>query len=97
MKVAFNPAARQELVEAARWYANEASAVHAEDLKKEIRRSLELAITHPALGAPAINGTRSLPVHRYPYVLIYRIEADVLRVLAVFHHSRRPGYWRGRR
>lgn len=97
MKIAFNPAARQELVETVRWYTDEAGALRADDLKKEVQRCLRLAIEHPVLGAPASNGTRSLPVHRYPYLLIYRVEGDILRVLAVAHYSRRPGYWRGRR
>lgn len=97
MKATFNPAARQDLVEAARWYADEAGALRADDFKREAQRSLKLIVEHPALGSPAASGTRGLPIHRYPYSVIYRIEGDSLRVLAVAHHSRRPGYWAGRR
>lgn len=97
MRVSFNPLARVELVEAARWYANEAGELRASDFMNEIQRSLKLAIEHPALATPAVENTRRLQVHRYPYVLIYRVQADALRVLAVVHHSRRPGFWTGRR
>ncbi len=97
MRVTFNPAARRELVETARWYTNEAGGLCADDFKKEVQRSLKLIVEHPALGAITASHTHGLPVHRYPYSLIYRIEGGTLRVLAVVHHSRRPVYWVGRR
>ncbi len=31
-----------------------------------------------------------------PYSVIYGIRGDTLWVVAVAHHSRREGYWRGR-
>lgn len=97
MRITFNPTARQELVETARWYANVAGGLRAGDFKKEVQRSLKLITEHPALGAIAASHTHSLPVHRYPYSIIYRIEGGTLRVLAVAHHSRRPAYWVWRR
>lgn len=97
MRVTFNSTARRELVEAARWYANEAGVQHAVDFTSETLRSLKLIVEHAALGSPAVNGCRRLPVHRYPYSIIYRIEGEHLRVLAVAHHNRRPGYWTGQR
>ena len=35
-------------------------------------------------------------VSRFPYSVIYGIHGDALWVVAVAHHSRREGYWRGR-
>jgi toxin ParE1/3/4 len=35
-------------------------------------------------------------LNRFPFALIYRIERDEVQILAVAHHSRRPGYWRER-
>lgn len=97
MRVSFNPHARAELIDAARWYADEAGASKANEFKNEIQRSLTLAVSHPALASPAIENTRCLHVHRFPYAVIYRVEGDALRVLAIAHHSRRPRYWSGRR
>src|SRR3546814_2601841 len=88
MRVTFNPTARRELVEAARWYANEAGAKHAEDFTRETMRSLKLIVAYAALGSPAANGCRRMPVHRYSYSIIYRIAGENLRVLAAAHHSR---------
>lgn len=97
MNVSFNPAAKQEFVEAAGWYADQAGAHRATDFRHEIMRSLKLIAEHPNLGSPAESKTRSLVVHRYPYSIIYRIEANNLRVLVVANQSRRLGYWVGRR
>jgi toxin ParE1/3/4 len=37
-------------------------------------------------------------VFGFPYVLVFRrIESDVVKIVAVAHTSRRPGYWRHRR
>jgi toxin ParE1/3/4 len=34
---------------------------------------------------------------RFPYWLVYMVSEDEIRVLAVAHHSRRPGYWKERK
>ena len=33
---------------------------------------------------------------RFPYALVFKITPDGIRVLAVAHHSREPGYGRDR-
>jgi hypothetical protein len=35
-------------------------------------------------------------VGNFPFHLVYRLSGSVLRVIAVAHTSRRPGYWRDR-
>jgi hypothetical protein len=40
---------------------------------------------------------RVLALHNFPYSLVYRIQGDEIRIVAVAHHSRRPGYWVERR
>ncbi|NWG39995.1 MAG: type II toxin-antitoxin system RelE/ParE family toxin [Hydrogenophilaceae bacterium] len=96
MNTSFNPAAKQEFAAAAGWYADQAGSLRATDFRNEVLRSLKLIAEHPNLGSPAGSKTRSLVVHRYPYSVIYRIEENSLRVLAIANHSRRPGYWAGR-
>jgi len=48
------------------------------------------------LGSPIDNRYRRAFVRRFPDAVIYRLEADVLYILAVAHLSRKPGYWRNR-
>ncbi len=97
MKAEFEPAARQELIESVRWYLAEAGAVHAAGLETEVARVVDLLLRLPELGTRGIRNTRSMPLRRYPYSVRYRVEADLIRILAVAHHSRRPGYWKKRR
>jgi len=96
VKVIFEPLARAEFIEAARWYAAEAGRIYATDFRNEVHRTLNMASDHPTMGTPANNNTRQLVVHRYPYSIVYRISTGTLHVIAVAHHSRRPGCWAGR-
>ena len=97
MNISFNPAARLDFTEAAGWYSEQAGKQRAIDFRNEVQRSLFLISEHPSMGTPSASNTRSMVVHRYPYSVIYRVEDNRLRVLAIACHSRRPGYWVGRR
>jgi hypothetical protein len=37
-----------------------------------------------------------LIIQHFPFSIIYSVVNDEIRILAVAHQSRRPGYWRGR-
>jgi len=55
-----------------------------------------MLIREPALGVPVSDQTRKLPVGKFPYTLVYRVQGEVITVIAVAHQSRAPGYWAGR-
>ncbi len=50
----------------------------------------------PESAAEIMPGIRGRILRKFHYSLIYTIERDGLLILAVAHHSRRPGYWVGR-
>jgi plasmid stabilization system protein ParE len=79
------------------WYLQEGAFTAADDFIEEIDRILQLLSRFPELGGPGRHETRALILHRLPYSLIYRLHAGMIRVIAIAHHSRRPGYWAGRR
>lgn len=63
----------------------------------EVQRIVAWAAERPELGAPMRADRRRWLFSRFPFALIYRVAPDgSLRVLAVAHHKRRPGYWRAR-
>jgi hypothetical protein len=35
-------------------------------------------------------------LHRFPFSVIYSVEADMILVVAIAHHGRRPAYWQSR-
>jgi plasmid stabilization system protein ParE len=79
------------------WYISEGAFIAAEDFTEELDGALNLLNQFAELGESGMHHTRSLPLHGFPYSLIYRLRDDTVRVIAVAHHSRRPGYWVGRR
>lgn len=79
------------------WYLQQGALTAADDFVEEIDRTLQLLSRFPELGVPGPHDTRALILHRLPYSLIYRLHVEVIRVIAIAHHSRRPGYWAGRR
>ncbi|MDH4073670.1 MAG: type II toxin-antitoxin system RelE/ParE family toxin [Gammaproteobacteria bacterium] len=88
----FHPAAAREL-SAAVQNGEEYSRGLGAELKAETQRATQLLLTTPSIGEPVGKGFRRFPLRRFPFALIYRIDGDRLRILAVAHRRRRPGYW----
>lgn len=51
---------------------------------------------NPELGAPFEHDTRKWNLRVFPYKIVYRNLPGAILIIAVAHHSRRPGYWRWR-
>lgn len=79
------------------WYVEQSAWQAADSFQQELEAAFARLRTNPGLGTPAAEGTRMLPMHRFPYTLVYRASADEVRVIAVAGQRRRPGYWTGRR
>jgi plasmid stabilization system protein ParE len=62
----------------------------------EVRRAEDLIAQFPESAAEIVPGIRTRILRKFHYSLIYTIESDTLLILAVAHHSRRPGYWLSR-
>jgi toxin ParE1/3/4 len=95
MTPVFHPAAAQELAVAAEAYDSRAPGLGRE-LVSEARRLIALLCAHPQIGEPLDKVHRRLPMRRFPLLLVYRVDSDLIRVIAVAHRRRRPGYWRHR-
>ncbi|MBI5947978.1 MAG: type II toxin-antitoxin system RelE/ParE family toxin [Chloroflexi bacterium] len=96
MRVRATRSAAKELTDARAWYGarNPSTAANLyEDYLKARRLIQEL----PMAGSPHLAGTRRVFLERFPYALVYRVEASVATILAVSHGSQRPGYWLSRR
>jgi toxin ParE1/3/4 len=91
----FHPAADQEYIDAARYYARIAPELGSR-FYDEIERLL-----HDVRETPDRFHIFDPPVRRhfsdvFPYALIYANRPDDVLILAVMHMSRRPGYWKER-
>lgn len=89
------PAAAQELAEAALFYDQRLAGL-GRDLNDEARRLGAVICKTPQIGKPADSIHRRISLHRFPLALIYRIDGDTVRVMAVAHWRRLPGCWRAR-
>lgn len=90
-----HPLADQELTEVAVCYERQAAGLGA-DFLVEFDRTLRFLRQFPGAGRVLPHGNRRVSLRRFPYHLLYRIEATRVFVLAIAHHRRAPGYWRGR-
>lgn len=100
LTVRFDPAAEEELDAAHDWYERESPGVGAEFVI-EVRQAAKQAADWPGIGLPEeVPGTsreiRRAVVQRFPYGVVYLVLDDILWVVAVAHHRRRPGYWHDR-
>ncbi len=91
-----HPAAAREAARARRWYSDidvELGVAFA----AELRRVFERAAERPLASAAHPPDARRLGVRGFPYAVVFRSIGSVVRVLAVMHEHRRPGYWSRRR
>ena len=95
MKSRFHEAAREELAEAISYYEGKTAGLGTR-LLDEVRAAARYIEERPS-AAPVIDlGVRAKVLVRFPYSLMYVIETHELFIVAVAHHSRRPGYWADR-
>ena len=97
MRYWLHPEAAEDLREAAEFYRDRAGNALALAFIGDFERAVSLLLEHPGLGALFASGKRRWLLTRFPYSLVYTVVGDEIRILAVAHRSRRPGYWRGRR
>lgn len=97
MKHRWHPLAGADFDDAVGYYLTQASPAVARKLDLAVNHALHLVLEHPRIGGGAQTGARKLALQGFPYDLIYRIETNTVIVLAVSSHSRRPGFWAGRR
>lgn len=95
MKLEFHPEAELELIEASVYYEHDVAGL-GERFATEVRRATALLTDSREIGAPIDQQLRKFVLTRFPYNLIYVTSIDAVRILAVAHHSRKPGYWRTR-
>ena len=95
MKVEFHPAAAQELAAAVKFGEDQEPGLGGQ-LLEEARRVTILLSDVPLIGRPLDSRLRRFPLARFPFGFIYRIDGDLIRILAVAHRRQLPGYWLGR-
>jgi toxin ParE1/3/4 len=91
----FHPEARVEMNESFDFYEARLDGLGLRFLLA-VEQTVERISTHPEAGASLAGEFRKRIVPGFPYNVIYRVWQDYTYLVAVAHHSRRPGYWRER-
>ena len=99
-KVRVDARAAEEVTESAIWYEGESPGLggalidafeHAVELLGD-----KLPPLSKMPGKAGIVGAKRLILHRFPFSVVVLERADETVVIALAHHSRRPGYWNDR-
>lgn len=95
MRVRLLPEAEKELMEAAKWYSQQAVG-----LDYEFIRCIDEAaarIGRAPLMFPVVHrGRRRIIVKRFPYSIIFEVKEDGVLIYAIFHFSRNQKRWKRR-
>jgi toxin ParE1/3/4 len=89
------PEAVAEASAAREWYES-----RSEDASRAFLAELDVGMesvrTSPELYPLYLYGTRRYLLRRFPYLIVYRVAAAAIQVIAIAHSKRRPGYWKAR-
>lgn len=91
-----HPAALAEAMEAKAFYRIRDVDV-ALDFEGLVSIALDRIEQAPERWPPYLDGTHRYLLRRFPYAIIYEVQPARVRVLAIAHQRRRPGYWTQRK
>jgi plasmid stabilization system protein ParE len=92
VKLVIAQLALEELHDAAAFYAQKAGVELGLAFIAEFERTANLIMDNPRIGTIFHGKRRRCLMHRFPYGIIYQVATDEIRIVAVAHHRRRPGY-----
>lgn len=87
--------AASEFKQAFTWYYERNSTI-ASEFADELIRSIQNVAEAPQRWPAHVAGTRKFLMPRFPFVIVYQDFPSVVRIIAIAHAKRRPGYWAGR-
>jgi plasmid stabilization system protein ParE len=93
MNLRFLPAAREEL-DAAAAYLDDRVLGLGKELVDDVERTGSLVCQFAQMGRSLDSNHRAIPLQRFSFNLVYRIEDGEIIIIALAHKRRRPGYWR---
>ena len=94
-EVTLHPDAAAEYEQALAWYFDRSPQAAA---RFEIAFDAAVAAikSHPTMFPLCDDLHRFVLLTRYPYSLVYRVDGDDARVIAIAHSKRHRGFWSGR-
>ena len=95
MKIEFLEAAQAELDDAFEWYEAQQKNLGVQFIN-EFEAAIKRISTYPESFVLIGNEVRRCLIKRFPYGILYGIDADTIVIISVAHLHRKPSYWLGR-
>ena len=77
------------------WYADR-NARAAAGFLSELEHAMDRVREAPERWPRVAGQARRYVFPRFPFSLVYRVTPNMIEVIAVAHHRRKPGYWESR-
>jgi toxin ParE1/3/4 len=90
MRLVLHPKVYSDIDEIMAYYERVATRQLADEFYTELRYYIQQAGERPESYAIRARDLRRVDLQRFPYHFLFRIVGDVVRVLVVRHHRRRP-------
>jgi plasmid stabilization system protein ParE len=86
--------ANDDILAAASWYQQEAS--RGREFTAAVFQTIEKICEDPSSHQTVRGVVRRRRILAFPYDVLFEAQPEFVRVIAVAHHQRKPGFWRGR-
>ena len=93
--VHFRQDAETDVADAAAWYENQSTGLGSEFLD-EILATCNSISEYPQMYPILHRDTRRAVINKFPFGLYYRVENNLVTIVAVMHGSRDPNKWQKR-
>jgi plasmid stabilization system protein ParE len=93
--VRFRSEAASDVVLAREWYEAQRPGL-GDEFVRGLEHVIDLISDVPKAFPEIAVGLRRALLHRFPYAVYYRLDADIVDVLACLHTRGSPGRWRSR-
>ena len=95
LRPVFHPAARLEFDQSATWYERQRPGL-GNAFVQTVESAISAACDAPQRFAVISQDIRCVRVRRFPFSIYFRVKADQLIVVAIFHGRRDPTIWHRR-
>ena len=95
MRARFLRPAEAEVDDAVRYFDEQRDGL-GHRFEQDLIQTITFVTDHPFTGMALTSNVRKFRLRTFRYNIIYVVDGDELVIVAVAHHRRHPGYWRGR-
>jgi plasmid stabilization system protein ParE len=95
LRLNFRQDARAELRAAVRWYERQRAGL-GDRFNAAVQAALDRIVADPNRFGKVYGEVRRTLITHFPYIVLFRVYDDRIRVISVFHTSRDPSVWQAR-